>query len=189
MNADERKPYQKPARQQGLVSQGRPSLTVGLLTRPRSSASNFSVTLSRFGFISENKLHLRKQIEQQFARIDVHIVGRAKLAEVRRTISIRRRVNIPKPAPRLQSRGAEGQCDVVNQQWSIGDSETQVPANLMSNARLKQDVFKGFRAMKPQIVDVEYRFYSLRDFRINAAVVDEDTGIDKVCLSFNLAAA
>src|SRR5215471_21425211 len=177
MNADERKPYQKPARQQGLVSQGRPSLTVGLLTRPRSSASNFSVTLSRFGFISENKLHLRKQIEQQFARIDVHIVGRAKLAEVRRTISIRRRVNVSKAAPRFQSRGAEGQRDVVNQQRSIGDSETQVPANLMSNARLKQNIFQRLCPMKTQIVHVENCLDPLGDFRIDAAVVDEDAGI------------
>src|ERR1044072_1423124 len=59
----------------------------------------------------------------------------------------------------------------------------------MSNARLKERVFKRLCAMKPQVVHIEYRLQSLRDFYIHTRVIDEDSGVYKIRLAFNLAAA
>src|SRR5215211_5582111 len=43
--------------------------------------------------------------------------------------------------------------------------------------------------MKAQVVDIDHGFDSLCDFKVNAAVVNKDPGIHKVCLSLNLAAS
>jgi len=43
--------------------------------------------------------------------------------------------------------------------------------------------------MKAQVIGVKDRFQPLRDFHINACVVDKNSRIDKVRLAFNLTAA
>src|SRR6202521_2210396 len=43
--------------------------------------------------------------------------------------------------------------------------------------------------MKAQIVHVKDRFQTLRNFHVHARVVNKDSGIDEVCLPFDLAAA
>ena len=63
----------------------------------------------------KHKLRLTEQIEQQLTRIDVHVIGRAELGEIRRTIRIGRRVDITKSSSGLQSRSPESQRDVIDQ--------------------------------------------------------------------------
>ena len=109
---------------------------------------NPRLSVAGFRFISKNKFHLRKQIEQRLARIDVHIVGRAEFNQVWRTIRACRRKNIAKAVPGFQRRRAKCHRYVVDEQWPIGNPQTVVPTNLVTNVRLKQNVFKRFRAMK-----------------------------------------
>src|SRR2546429_2544383 len=104
---------------------------------------------------SKNKLRLREQIEQRLARINDRVIRGAKLSQVRRTITRRAGVDVAKAAPGLQRRRAKRQCHVVNQERPVRDAQTVVPSNLMSNARLKQNVFKRFGAMKTQVVHVK----------------------------------
>src|SRR5207302_2160465 len=85
----------------------------------------------------KNKLHLREQIEQNLARIHDALVRGAKVAKIRRTICVRRRVDIPKTTTRFQSCRTEGHRDVVNQKWTIRDAKTIVPTDLVPNVRLK----------------------------------------------------
>src|ERR1051325_5860189 len=59
----------------------------------------------------------------------------------------------------------------------------------MPNPILKQHVLERLSAMKSQVVHIEHRFDSLRDFRIYSAVINKDSGINKICLAFDLAAA
>src|SRR5205807_7217728 len=104
---------------------------------------------------SKNKLHLTEQIEKRLARIDVDVVRRAKLRQVRRTIGVRSRIDVAKAPARLQSRRPKRQRQVIDQQRPVRDAQTQVPTNLVSNIRLKQNVFKRLSAMKSKIVYVD----------------------------------
>src|SRR6185436_18131213 len=63
------------------------------------------------------------------------------------------------------------------------------PTNLMPNPILKQHVLKRLGAMKAQVVHIKYRFQTLGDLGVDAGVVNKDSGIDEVCLAFDLAAA
>ena len=59
----------------------------------------------------------------------------------------------------------------------------------MPDVRLKQNVFERFGAMKAQVIHVEDSLQPLRHFHVHARVVNKDSGIDEVRLTFNLAAA
>src|SRR5437899_11696760 len=60
--------------------------------------ANPCVSVADFFIGLKNKLYLREQIEQRLARIDVHLVGRAELDQIRWTISVRSRVDVPNAA-------------------------------------------------------------------------------------------
>jgi hypothetical protein len=77
-----------------------------------SVANSFILCLC--GFISENKLHLREQIEQRLARIDDRVVRRAKLSQIRRAIAVRGCVDVAKAASRFQRRRAEGERHIID---------------------------------------------------------------------------
>src|SRR5258708_35590005 len=55
--------------------------------------------------------------------------------------------------------------------------------------RLEPNAFQRVGAMEAQIIDGEDRFQPLRNFDIDAHVVDKNSRIDKVGLAFDLAAA
>jgi len=59
----------------------------------------------------------------------------------------------------------------------------------MPYAVLKQDELKRFGAMKPQVANIEHRLDSLGDLDVDAGVVDEDSGINEIRLTLDLAAA
>src|SRR6185295_5981189 len=59
----------------------------------------------------------------------------------------------------------------------------------MPNPILKQNVLEWLSAMKFQVIHIEDRFDSLRDLSIDSTVVDKDSGINKIRLAFDLAAA
>src|SRR5436190_20479341 len=59
----------------------------------------------------------------------------------------------------------------------------------MTDPILKQNVFQRLSAMKSQVINIEPRLDSLRDLGVGSAVVDKDSGINKIRLPFDLAAA
>src|SRR6185369_6183294 len=62
-------------------------------------------------------------------------------------------------------------------------------SDVVTDAVLKEYQLQRLRPVKPQEVDVEDGFDSLRQFHINAAVVNKDSGIYEICLSLRLAAS
>ena len=54
---------------------------------------------------------------------------------------------------------------------------------------MKQNIFKRLGSMKSQIVGIKDRFNALRNFDIQARIVDKDPRIDEICLPLNLAAS
>src|ERR1041385_6599504 len=137
----------------------------------------------------KHKLRLREQIKEQLAGIDRHVIRRAELREIWWAVRVRSCVDIAKATTGLQRRRAKGQRHVIDQERSIRDAETDVPSNLVPNAILKQHVFKRLSTMKPQVVKIEHSLDALRDLGIDSTVVDKDSGINKIRLPFDLAAA
>ena len=131
--------------------------------------------------ISKNQLQLREQRIQRLARID-HI-RLAEIADVRRAVARAVSKNIAKTTARLQRRRPKRKRHVVNQKRPIGHAQTVVPTDVVANMILKQHVLQRLSAMKPQIVHIENCLDSLRDFDVDAGVVNKDSGIDKVCLA------
>src|SRR6185369_8080289 len=62
-------------------------------------------------------------------------------------------------------------------------------SDVVTDAVLKEYQLQRLRPVKPQKVDVDDCFDSLRQFHINAAVVNKDSGIYEICLSLRLTAS
>src|ERR1051325_5037461 len=59
----------------------------------------------------------------------------------------------------------------------------------MPNPILKQNVLEWLSVMESQVIDIEHCFDSLSDLRVYSAVVDKDSGVNKIRLPFDFAAA
>src|SRR6266404_3200058 len=108
-----------------------------------------SVSSCLCGFtLLENKLHLPEQRKQRLDRIDDSAVCCAKLAEICRAVAGRIRIDVAKAAPWFQCCCSKSQRHIINQQWPIGDANAIVPADLVSNVRLEENVFQRLSAME-----------------------------------------
>src|SRR5690349_13783145 len=145
---------------------------------------NYSISIVR---LLENQLHLPEQLIQRLARIDY--VGLAKVAHRRRAVARSIGEDVAKAAARLQSGGAKRQREVIDQKRPIGHAQTVIEPDVVANVILKQHQLQRLGAMKAQVVYVHDCFHTLRQLNIDAGVVNEEAGIDEVCLSLNLAAA
>src|SRR5918999_2719369 len=134
----------------------------------------------------KNQLQLRKERVQQLIWTD-HL-RLTKVFNSRRAVSIRIGKNIAKPTPRLQRRRPKRHREVVDQERPVCHAQTVIKSDVVPDAILKQHQLERLSPVKPQIVRIEHRLDTLRDFNVNAGVVDKDPRVDEVRLSLDLAA-